>query len=139
MSEEDVYRRFFRRLKSLSFTDAQQPCNVNFEDEVAFLAVAGERENEEIIGSSCYFVLPATNLAEVAYMVARDWQGSGLGSALQQRLKEHALSRGVRGFKSEILRANAPMIALAQRGSERVQVAWDEDLCEVTAYFHSGP
>jgi len=120
----------------LSFTDAQQLCNVNFEDEVAFLAVAGERENEEVVGSSCYFVHHATNLAEVASMVARDWQGGGLGSALQQRLKEHALRCGVRGFKSEILRANAPMIALAQRGGERVQVHWNEDLCEVTAYFH---
>ncbi len=139
MSEEDVYRRFFRRVKSLSFTDAQQLCNVNFEDEVAFLAVAGERESEEIVGGSCYFVHHATNIAEVAYMVARDWQGAGLGSALQQRLKEHALRCGVRGFKSEILRANAPMIALAHRGGERVEVAWNEDLCEVTAYFHPRP
>jgi acyl-CoA hydrolase/L-amino acid N-acyltransferase YncA len=138
MSEEDVYRRFFRRLRSLSFADAQQLCDVNFEDEVAFLAVAGEREHEEIVGSSCYFVLHATCLAEVAYMVARDWQGSGLGSALQRRLREHALRCGVRGFRSEILRANAPMIALAQRGGERVEVAWNEDLCEVTAHFGAG-
>jgi acyl-CoA hydrolase/RimJ/RimL family protein N-acetyltransferase len=135
MSEQDVYTRFFRRLKSLTFTDAQQLCNVNFEDEVAYLAVAGERENEEIVGSSCYFLRHATNVAEVAFMVARAWQGAGLGKALQQRMREHAERRGVRGFVSEILRSNAPMIALAQRGSENVRVNWTEDTCEVFAYF----
>jgi acyl-CoA hydrolase/RimJ/RimL family protein N-acetyltransferase len=135
MSEEDVYTRFFQRLKSLNFSATQQLCNVNFDDEVAFLAVAGERESEEIVGSSCYFLNHATNVAEVAYMVARDWQGGGLGTALQRRMAEHARARGVRGFKAEILRTNARMIALAQRGGENVRVAWEDDLCEVTVLF----
>lgn len=139
LSEQNVYTRFFQRLKCLSFTDAQQLCNVNFEDEVAFLAVAGERENEVIVGSSCYYVDHSTNLAEVGFMVADEWQGGGLGKALQQRMKEHALRCGVRGFKSEILRSNAPMIALAQRGGNQVRVAWTEDTCEVCAYFHGAP
>ena len=139
MSEQNIYTRFFQRLKCLSFSDAQQLCNVNFEDEVAFLAVAGERENEVIVGSSCYYVDHSTNLAEAGFMVAEAWQGTGLGKALQQRMKEHALRCGVRGFKYEILRSNAPMIALAQRGGEQVRVAWNEDACEVYAYFHHTP
>jgi len=135
MSERDVYTRFFRRLTSLNFLDAASLCNVNFVDEVAFLAVAGEREQEEIVGSSCYFLNPTTNIAEVAYMVAQEWQGSGLGKALQQRMAEHARHRGVRGFKAEILRNNAPMIALAQRGGGNVNVTWNDDTCEVYSYF----
>jgi GNAT superfamily N-acetyltransferase len=139
MSEQNVYTRFFQRLKTLSFADAQQLCNVNFEDEVAFLAVAGEREHEEIVGSGCYYVDHATNLAEAGFMVAEAWQGTGLGSALQQRMREHALRCGVRGFKYEILRSNAPMIALAQRGGDQVSVSWTEDTCEVCAYFGHRP
>ena len=79
---------------------------MNHETEVAFLGVTGPRENEEVVGSACYFLSPTTNLAETAFMVAPEWQGPGLGSALQARLQEYAVSRGVRGFVAEILPRN---------------------------------
>ena len=78
LSSDDVYTRFFRRVRSLSYEELQTLCNVNHETEVAFLAVTGPRENEEVVGSACYFLNPTTNLAEVAFMVAPEWQGLGL-------------------------------------------------------------
>src|SRR5499426_1888671 len=51
LSEDDVYTRFFRRLRSLSFRELQTLCNVNHETD-AFLAVTEPRENEEVIGSA---------------------------------------------------------------------------------------
>ena len=91
------------RLESLGVSEAQFLCNVDYENEVAFLAVTGEREHEEIVGSSCYFVNPSTNLAEVAYMIHPKWQSTGLGSALQRRMIEFAQAKGLRGFTAEIL------------------------------------
>ena len=91
----------------------QTLCNVNHETQVAFLAVTGPRESEVIVGSACYFLNPTTNLAEVAFMVAPQWQGIGLGSALQPRLQEFAVARGVRDFVTEILPSDARMVRLA--------------------------
>jgi RimJ/RimL family protein N-acetyltransferase len=88
---------------------------VDFEKDVAFVAVAGPRENEEIVGTGAYFLNPSSNLAEVAYMIVPEWQGSGLGAALQQRLKEFAVEQGVRGFVAEVLQTNAAMLNLARR------------------------
>src|SRR5499426_2428725 len=51
ISEDDVYTRFFRRLRSLSYQELQTLCNVNHETD-AFLAVTEPRENEEVIGSA---------------------------------------------------------------------------------------
>ena len=65
---------------------------------VAFLAVTAPRENEVVVGSACYFVNSTTNLAEIAFMVAPEWQGQGVGTDLQARLQEYAIGRGVRGF-----------------------------------------
>ena len=48
-------------------------------------------------------------------MVVPEWQGSGLGAALQQRLKEFAVDRGVRGFVAEVLQINSAMLNLARR------------------------
>jgi acyl-CoA hydrolase len=138
LSPDDVYSRFFGRLRTLTFAGLQKLCNVNSETEVAFLAVAGPRESEVVVGSACYFLNPATNLAEIAFMVAPDWQGLGLGKALQARLRDYAVARGVRGFVAEILPHNAPMLSLAKGASGQVTTTRDEDAVHVTVLF-AGP
>jgi RimJ/RimL family protein N-acetyltransferase len=97
--------------------------------------VAGPRDNEEIVGSACYFLDPTTNLAEVAFMVAPQWQGLGLGSALQTRLEEYAVSRGVRGFVAEVLPGNERMLRLASRAKGAAETIRDEDTVRVTILF----
>jgi acyl-CoA hydrolase/RimJ/RimL family protein N-acetyltransferase len=135
LSPDDVYTRFFRRVRSLSNRELQTLCNVNHETEVAFLAVTGPRESEEVIGSACYFLSPTTNLAEVAFMVSPEWQGAGLGTTLQARLQEYAISRGVRGFVSEILPGNTSMLRLAARAEGTMTTSRDEDAVHVTVLF----
>ena len=135
MSPDDVYTRFFRRVRSLSYKELQTLCNVNHETEVAFVAVTGPRENEVVAGSGCYFLNPTTNLAEVAFMVAPEWQGAGLGTALQSRLRDYAVSRGVRGFIAEIMPGNTPMLRLAGRLSGKVTTLRDEGEVRVSILF----
>jgi acyl-CoA hydrolase/RimJ/RimL family protein N-acetyltransferase len=135
LSDEDVYTRFFRRVRALSYQELQTLCNVNHETDVAFLAVIGPRENEKIIGSACYFLNPTNNLAEVAFMVAPEFQGAGLGTALQACLQEYAMSRNVRGFVFEILPRNTSMLRLAARAQGAVTTSRDEEVVHVTALF----
>jgi acyl-CoA hydrolase/RimJ/RimL family protein N-acetyltransferase len=135
LSSDDIYTRFFRRVRSLTYRELQTLCNVNHETEVAFLAVTGPRENEEVVGSACYFLNPTTNLAEVAFMVAPEFQGAGLGTALQVCLQEYAMSRGVRGFVFEILSRNTNMMRLAARAQGTITTLRDEEVVHVTALF----
>jgi GNAT superfamily N-acetyltransferase len=87
------------------------------------------------VGSACYFLSPTTNLAETAFMVAPECQGMGLGSALQRRLQEYAVSRGVRGFVAEILPQNQRMQRLATAAPGRVTTVRDQDAVHVTILF----
>jgi RimJ/RimL family protein N-acetyltransferase len=135
MSQEDIYTRYFRGLRSLSASEAQRLCNVNYDTGVAFIAVAGTRENEKIIGSSCYYVNLSTNMAEVAYMIAREWQGLGLGKALQLRLTDYARARGLRGFTAEILAENPKMVKLAKEACNNVSFKRHGISYEVTMLF----
>ena len=135
LSSDDIYTRFFRRVRSLTYRELQTLCNVNHETEVAFLAVTGPRENEEVVGSACYFLNPTTNLAEVAFMIAPEFQGAGLGTALQVCLQEYAMSRGVRGFVFEILSRNTNMLRLAARAQGTITTLRDEEVVHVTALF----
>jgi GNAT superfamily N-acetyltransferase len=68
-------------------------------------------------------------------MVAPEFQGAGLGSALQARLQEYAMNRGVRGFVSEILPRNISMLRLAARAQGTVTTSRDEDGVHVTVLF----
>ena len=112
---EDVLTRFFAKLSTLPYKEAQHLCNVDYENEMAFVAVSGERENETIVGSSCYFVDHSENLGEVAYMIRNEWQSLGLGSLLQETMAAYARKSGLRGFKADILSENTKMIRLFQK------------------------
>jgi RimJ/RimL family protein N-acetyltransferase len=135
LSAEDIYTRFFRNVRGLSDIEVQRLCNVNYENEVAFVATTGAREDTDIVGQSCYFINPTTNLADTAYMVHPDWQGSGLGAALQDCMIKHAKRRGLRGFEADILPGNARMLRLARGGSPTVQASQDQDAVHVTTLF----
>jgi RimJ/RimL family protein N-acetyltransferase len=136
MSSEDVYMRFFRRISALSYDEAQRLCNVDFEHDVAFVAVRGSREGEEILGVGGYFLNPSTNLAETAFIVDPECQGTGLGTALQDRLKEFAVSRNVRGFVAEILQTNQGMMGLARRLGN-IEVHTEDGVHTVTCIFEA--
>lgn len=120
LSQEDIYTRFFRGLRSLSASEAERLCNVNYDTEMAFVVTTGSRENERLIGSSCYYVNLSTNTAEVAYMIAPEWQGMGMGKTLQERMTEYAKVRGLRGFTAVVLSDNPKMINLAKRACHNV-------------------
>ena len=88
-----------------------------------------------MVAQACYFINPSTNLADTAFMVHPNWQGHGLGSALQACMAVHAAKRGVRGFVADILPGNAKMLRLAHSGSHAVQVQRGADSVQVTQLF----
>lgn len=135
LSEADVFTRFFRNVRGLSDAEVQRLCNVNYEHEVAFVATSGAREVASIVAQSCYFIDPTTNLADVAYMVHPDWQGCGLGSAMQACMIAHAKRRGLRGFVADVLLGNTRMLRLARNSSLRVQAEKNQDSVHITILF----
>jgi RimJ/RimL family protein N-acetyltransferase len=132
---EDVYTRFFIGLKSLSVSKAEFLCNVDYENEMAFVITYGERENEKLVGSSFYAVDQSRNMADVAYMILHEWHGMGLGSLLQERMSEYARSKGIRGFTADILRENRAMVKLAEKCG-KVQMKLVDGVYEVEMLFH---
>lgn len=135
LPDRDVYTRFFRKIRSLSLKDVQRLCNLNDENEVALVAVVGPREDPQVVAHALYVLDESTGLAETAFMVHPDWQGTGLGALLQQRLAAVAAARGVRGFVAEILATNDRMVRLARSGTGSVQVENLGGTVKVTTHF----
>ncbi len=131
---EDIRTRFFTRLFSLPVSRAEHLCNVDYENEMAFVTVSGDMENQRLVGSCCYSMDPSTHMAEVAYMIRPEWQGAGLGNALQERMIEYAVSRGIRGFTADILEENKKMLTLIKK-SGKVSMEQLLDQYHVTVIF----
>jgi RimJ/RimL family protein N-acetyltransferase len=135
MSKKDIRMRFFRQVNLLSFIDAQKLCNVDFDLNVALVAVEGPRENEQVAALGGYSLNPTTNLAEMACMVAPEFRGTGLGRAIHNRLREVAVSRGIRGFTASVLTGNDAAIALMRGFGDHVEFSEDEDTMDLTVFF----
>jgi acyl-CoA hydrolase/RimJ/RimL family protein N-acetyltransferase len=137
LSEEDVRTRFFQNLKSLTDKAALHLCSVDYEEEMAFAAVVGPPEHERVVGTSSYYLNPATGLADVGYMVDPEWRGSGLAGILHARMVEYARARGIAGFSADVLAANRAMLRVFERTGDAVTVGpADEDgIREVTIRF----
>ena len=115
MCPEDMDTRFFTNLRSLAVPNAEHLCRVDCETEMTFVAVNGSGSGSHIVGSASYNVDPSTNMADVAYLIRPEWQGIGLGKALQKRMIEYARAQGLRGFQADILMDNDKMIGLIER------------------------
>jgi RimJ/RimL family protein N-acetyltransferase len=87
------------------------------------------------VGTGAYYVDPARNLADVAYMVDPEWQGCGLGGALQDVLVEYARGRGLHGFTADVLTRNVGMIKVFERSGCNVTKHLVEDAYEVKILF----
>jgi RimJ/RimL family protein N-acetyltransferase len=127
-------RDFFSGLKSLSVSKAEHLCNVDYENEMAFVVTHGPKENQKIVGSAFYAVDHSKNLADVAYMILHEWQGMGLGTVLQQRMAEYARSKGIRGFTADILAENKAMLKLAGKCG-RTEMKLADGVYEITMHF----
>jgi len=131
---KDVSTRFFSRLSSLPEAKFNFLWNVDGTDNMAFVAMSGEQEDERIIGNANYSLDATTNLAEFAYMVHPAWQGKGLGSALKRRMIEYAKAKGIRGYYEEFLEENAPMKHLAEK-SDNATVIYEAGVGRAETIF----
>jgi len=139
LTEKDVMTRFFTNLGSLSVGRAQHLCSVSYDQEMALVAVDGDPETGRVVGSGCYYVDPSANLADVAYMIHPEWQGCGLGTALQERLVEYARGRGLRGFTADVLCDNEAMLAVLAKSGCRIETRVASGVSEVTMWFEPAP
>ena len=135
LSDEDRETRFLHKLSSLTDSAAQHLCSVDYEEEMAFATVVGPSAHERIVAASCYYLSPATGLAEVAYMVDPDWQGVGLGGMLHAGLVEYAREHGARGLTADVLLGNSRMMRVFKRGDHSLSVKTDAGVQELTMLF----
>ncbi len=132
LSEESRYLRFMRALDELTPEMLMRFTQIDYDREMAFVAIFTQGEETMEIGVARYSLQPDGETAEFAVVIADAWQGCGLGSLLLEAVMDAARQRGVRLLMGEVLPHNTGMLKLAARmGFERLGSSIDDDVVHV--------
>ncbi len=116
LSARSVYRRFFSAHPKLSEAEVERFTRVDYVDRLALVALDGDR----LVAVGRYERRPGTDEAEVAFVVADDYQHHGIGTLLLEHLAEAAWSRGIAEFSAETLTENQDMLRVFYDSGFRV-------------------
>lgn len=134
LSDESTYSRFMQYKKAHPHEEMQQLVDLDYEHSMA-LVVTVDDETEQIIAMARYDLEPATNLADIAFVVLDAWQGKGIGTLLMKRMAEIGEKRGIGGFTADVLASNRAMLGVFQRSGLRLQTHLESGTYELTLRF----
>jgi GNAT superfamily N-acetyltransferase len=106
LSARSVYRRYFSPHSKLTETEVDHLTHVDYDTRLALVA----EQDGALIGVGRYERVPATAEAEVAFVVADEFQHLGIGTRLLQSLAAEALTHDISTFVAETLADNHEMI-----------------------------
>jgi acetyl coenzyme A synthetase (ADP forming)-like protein len=106
LSEESRWLRFYCLQNSAGLAaEAHREANL----EQAFGLIACSGDGERVVGHAFYVAIDEQR-AEVAFTIANDFQGRGLGTILLGQLAEVAAANGIKVFEAEVVASNHSML-----------------------------
>lgn len=115
LSPKSIYFRFFMPLKSLSHEILVRCTQIDYDRDVALVAIKRTEKGEEMLGVSRLMSDPDGREAEFAMAVGDPWQGKGLGEKLLKYCISIADERGIRRLWGIVLAENTAMLSLARK------------------------
>lgn len=114
LSEQSRFLRFMFGLHSLTPAMLSRFTQIDYDRELALIAVIDTPQGEQQIGVARYITLPDEETCEFAIVVGDEWQGKGLAKQLFAMLIESARKRRLKVMTGVTLRENLRMIELSR-------------------------
>lgn len=112
LSVEAKYFRFMNTLQELSQTMLARFTQIDYDREMALIAVTEENGKEVEIGVCRYAINPDGDSCEFALVVSDQWQHKAIGHKLMGSLMDAARARGLKTMEGEVLASNHNMLKL---------------------------
>ncbi|GAB6049187.1 GNAT family N-acetyltransferase [Hydrogenophilus islandicus] len=110
LSPQTKYFRFMTTLNELPPAMLARLTQIDYDREMAFIAVTTQAGKEVELGVARYAVNPDGESCEFAIVVADEWQHRGLARKLMQVLIETARNRGLKEMRGVFLANNERML-----------------------------
>ncbi len=134
METQDVLTRFFSIRKSFFREDMESMIQVDYIKNLSIVAVTGEVGFEKVIGLGMYALEHGT-AAEVAFSVAKEWQGKGIASVILHKLAEAARENGITSLVAYVLPTNTGMIKLFKKLPYKTKATYEGDTLVFSCNF----
>lgn len=115
LSPQTRYYRFHSAIRELSPAMLERFINVNYPDEMALIATIDDDGRERQIGVARYIKPEDSDVAEMAIVIADEWQGKGIGTRLLTDLRSCAIAAGIKRMRASVLSENRRMYELARK------------------------
>ncbi len=135
LNHDDVVQRFMHEKNIFGRSDVAGMYEVDYVKDLTIVAVIGDLGFEEVVAVGGYYLDPATNMAEVAFSVARDWQKKGLSQVIQNKLIEAARDNGIAGMIAFTNPGNLGMVKLFKKLPYKVRSNYEGDTLVLKARF----
>jgi GNAT superfamily N-acetyltransferase len=135
LDRQDVVKRFFLPKTAFVSEDVAEVFQVDYIHNMSIVAVIGSPGFEKVIAVGCYFLDPASNMAEVAYSVDKERQGKGISTILQEKLVQTAMEHGISGMVAFTTPSNRFMIGLFYKLPYRIETTCDGEVLTLKARF----
>lgn len=132
VTKEDLYYRYFNEINKLTHEDLANMTQIDYDREMAFVAVRRKEGNEEIIGVTRAISDPDNCDAEFAVLVRSDLKGLGLGRRLLEKLIVYTREHGLQRLNGITMPTNPNMIALARALGFQVRFDLEDGIVSLT-------
>jgi acetyltransferase len=112
LSDEAKYFRFMNTMHELSQAMLVRFTQIDYDREMALMAVTEEGGKEVEIGVCRYAINPDGESCEFALVVSDQWQHKAIGHKLMGSLIDAARDKGLKTMEGEVLAKNASMLKL---------------------------
>ena len=127
LSSDSVYRRYFSFHPELSETEVTWLTTVDYVDRLALVVVV----DDALVAVGRYDRLPGTETAEVAFLVADEFQHRGLGMLLLKDLATAARRHAITTFVAETQASNRDMMGVFVGSGFDVTSSLDAEIISV--------
>ncbi len=131
VSKEDLYKRFFSDVGEFNHEALANLTQIDFDREMAFVAVSGEGEDSEIIGVSRALINHENTDAEFAILIRSDLKGKGLGKILMRKIIDYCKAKGTQQMSGMTMPTNRGMLTLAQKMGFAVDIHFEDGTADM--------
>ncbi|MFX1480507.1 MAG: GNAT family N-acetyltransferase [Promethearchaeota archaeon] len=110
LDEKDRYLRFFTPMKDFRRNKITPMVNIDYTTDMILVGIDSETGQDKIVAMGGFFKTTHPSLAELLFVVHRDWRGLGITSFLLQYLVQIGRELNYKDFGGSILLENKAML-----------------------------
>lgn len=132
VTKEDLYYRYFSEINEFTHEDLANMTQIDYDREMAFVAVRQQNGSSEIIGVTRAISDPDNIDAEFAVLVRSDLKGLGLGRRLLEKLIAYTVEHGLQRLNGITMPNNRGMVSLARKLGFDVDIQLEDGIVSLT-------